>query len=166
MTFADIPGGAAVFLDANTFIYHFVSEPTYGAACTSFLERVERREVEGWVSAHVLAEVSHRLMTIEACSVFGWPYEGIASRLRRNADHIKRLDRFRQSLAEIDRLDLHLVSIDQSHVMRAAALSREYGLMTNDALLVAAMQSRGLANLVSNDADFDRVPGVVRFAPI
>jgi hypothetical protein len=34
MTFAQIPPGAAIFLDANTLIYHFTSEPTYGSACT------------------------------------------------------------------------------------------------------------------------------------
>lgn len=47
MTLADIPHGSAVFVDANTFVYHFISEPTYGGACTSFLERIERQEIEG-----------------------------------------------------------------------------------------------------------------------
>jgi len=78
MTFADLPAGAAVFLDANTFVYHFIADPSYGAACTSLLERLERQEIEGWTSPHILAEVSHRLMTIEACAMFGWPYQGIA----------------------------------------------------------------------------------------
>ena len=30
MTFASIPAGAAVFVDANTFIYHFTNDPKYG----------------------------------------------------------------------------------------------------------------------------------------
>ncbi len=30
MIFADIPQGEAVFLDANTLIYHFGGEPLYG----------------------------------------------------------------------------------------------------------------------------------------
>jgi hypothetical protein len=34
MTFAQIPAGAAVFLDANTIVYHFAADPIYGAACT------------------------------------------------------------------------------------------------------------------------------------
>jgi hypothetical protein len=45
MTFDDIPAGADVFLDANTLVYHFIAEPTIGAACTLLLERIERREV-------------------------------------------------------------------------------------------------------------------------
>jgi hypothetical protein len=34
MTFASIPAGTAVFVDANTFIYHFTNDPNYGVACT------------------------------------------------------------------------------------------------------------------------------------
>jgi predicted nucleic acid-binding protein len=37
--------------------------------------------------------------------------------------------------------------------------------LTNDALIVAVMQAHGLTNLASHDADFDRVPGITRYAP-
>jgi predicted nucleic acid-binding protein len=84
MRFADIPHATDVFLDANTFVYHFIADPNFGASCTKFLKRIESHEIVGWTSPHVLAEVSHRLMTIEACSLFGWTYQGIAARLRRH----------------------------------------------------------------------------------
>jgi predicted nucleic acid-binding protein len=31
---------------------------------------------------------------------------------------------------------------------------------------VAVMQANGLTKLASNDADFDRVPGITRYAPV
>jgi predicted nucleic acid-binding protein len=31
---------------------------------------------------------------------------------------------------------------------------------------VAVMQANRLTNLASNDADFDRVPGLTRYAPV
>jgi predicted nucleic acid-binding protein len=31
---------------------------------------------------------------------------------------------------------------------------------------VALMRANGLTHLASNDADFDRVPGITRFAPV
>jgi len=37
--------------------------------------------------------------------------------------------------------------------------------LSGDALVVAVMREHGLVNLASNDADFDRVPGLTRFAP-
>jgi predicted nucleic acid-binding protein len=40
------------------------------------------------------------------------------------------------------------------------------GLLGNDAMIVAVMQANGLTKLASNDADFDRVPGLTRYAPV
>ena len=33
-------------------------------------------------------------------------------------------------------------------------------------VIVAVMQANGLTNLASNDADFDRIPGLTRYAPL
>jgi predicted nucleic acid-binding protein len=33
-------------------------------------------------------------------------------------------------------------------------------------LVVAMMQANGLTHLASHDSDFDRVPGITRYAPI
>ena len=37
--------------------------------------------------------------------------------------------------------------------------------MATPSLIVAVMQAHGLANLASNDTDFDRVPGITRYGP-
>ncbi len=47
MTFADLQSGEAVFVDANTFIYHFTNHPKFGAACTDLVERIELKEIQG-----------------------------------------------------------------------------------------------------------------------
>ena len=48
----------------------------------------------------------------------------------------------------------------------AADVSQQTGLLSNDALLIAVMQTNGLTNLASHDSDFDRVPGLTRYAPV
>ncbi|MGO8747599.1 MAG: type II toxin-antitoxin system VapC family toxin [Thermoguttaceae bacterium] len=50
-------------------------------------------------------------------------------------------------------------------VVAAAGMSKQTGLLSNDAPVVAVMQNHGLNNLASNDADFDRVSGLTRYAP-
>jgi predicted nucleic acid-binding protein len=45
-------------------------------------------------------------------------------------------------------------------------VSRQTGLLSNDALIVAVMRANGLTKLASEDADFDRVPGITRYAPV
>ncbi len=82
MTFADLLAGEAVFVDANALTYHFQPHPVFGPPCTALLRRIENQELAGFTSTHVLSEVSHRLMTIQASALFGWPFAGIGNRLR------------------------------------------------------------------------------------
>jgi predicted nucleic acid-binding protein len=165
MTFADIPAGAAVFVDANTLVYHFVPEPRLGAACRDLLERFARQELLGFTSAHVVSNVGHRLMTLEAADRFGWPIAGIAQRLQWHSDQIRQLTRFGQAVDEIPAFGIQILPITAGLVSAAAALSQQHGLLSGDALVVAVMRERGLVHLASHDADFDPVPGLSRYAP-
>jgi predicted nucleic acid-binding protein len=165
MNFADLPSGAAVFLDANTLVYHFEPHWQFGPACTALLTRIENQELTGFSSTHLLAEVAHRLMTLEACAKFGWPFAGIAQRLKRDPASVQSLTRFRQALREVPQYGVRILPVLETLGDAGAAISQQTGLLTNDALAAAMMQHHGLVNLASNDADFDRVPWIKRFAP-
>jgi len=165
MTFTDIPAGASVFVDANTLVYHFMPEPGLGPACRDLLERFGRQELVGVTSAHVVTNVAHRIMTLEAVARFRWPIGGIAQRLQRHPDQLRQLTRFRQAIEEIPAFGIRVLPITAGLVSAAAALSQQYGLLSGDALVVAVMREQGLTHLASHDADFDRVPGLTRYAP-
>lgn len=165
MIFADLPASVAVFLDANVFVYHFIVHPQFGAAATVLLERIENRDLVGFTSASVIADVSHRLMTLEANDVLGWPMRGIAHRLKRHPNEVQNLTRYRQALDEISQLGIQIVPVTGAFVSLAADVSRQHGLLCNDALIIAIMRDQGLQHLASHDADFDRVPGIIRYAP-
>src|SRR5260370_6143919 len=106
MIFPDIPAGGSVFLDANCFIYHFIAHPGLGAGCTKLLERIEIKEIQGFTSSHVLSEMAHRLMTVEAQQVFGWPAAGMANRLRRHPTEVQQLSRYRQAIDELQAIGI------------------------------------------------------------
>ena len=91
MTFARIARGSSVFIDAKTRVYYAVADPRYGAACKQLLERIARQEVDGFTSAHALADIAHRVMTLEAIDRFGWLAKGIAHRLRQNPAEVQKL---------------------------------------------------------------------------
>jgi predicted nucleic acid-binding protein len=165
MTFADLPAGVAVFLDANVFVYHFIVHLQFGAPATALLERIENRDLVGVTSASVIADLSHRLMTLEANDVLGWPMTGIAHRLKRHPNEVQNLARYRQALDEISQLGMQIVPVTGAFVSLAADVSRQHGLLCNDALIVVVMRDRGLQHLASHDADFDRVTGIIRYAP-
>jgi predicted nucleic acid-binding protein len=165
MIFTDLQPGESVFVDANILTYHFQPHPILGPACTGLLEHIERQELRGLTSCHILTEVAHRLMTMEACSEFGWPISGIAQRLKRHPAEVQRLVRFRRAIEEVPLYGIEVLAVPPQLVAVGAAISQEMGLLSNDALVVAVMRRHGLNRLVSHDADFDRVPGLLRYAP-
>ncbi len=165
MIYADLPAGGTVFLDASVFIHHFEPNALYGPSATEFLERIENQEMIGVTTTHVVSEVAHRLMTIEAMQAFGWTSAGIARRLRSHPAQVQTLTRFRQAIQEIPLFAVRILSIDPSWLDLAAEASQQTGLLHNDALIIAAMRIHGLPNLASADSDFDGVAGIARYGP-
>lgn len=166
MTLVDLVLGDAVFVDANTFVYHFAPDPLLGAPCTQFLRRIENQEIQGFTSTAIASEVAHRLMTIEARAVYGWSTGKVLQRLKQNPSAVQSLAAFRTAVEQIDQSRIRVLAIAPSLVVTAAAISQQTGLLSNDALMVALMQTNGLTKLASNDADSDRVPGLARYAPV
>jgi predicted nucleic acid-binding protein len=165
VTFASIPHGSRLFLDANTLVYYFTADLRYGAACLQLMDRIARQEIHGVTSAHVVLDTAHRVVTLEAIHVAGSPAKGIAAHLRQHPAEVQKLIRFRQAVDLVPQIGIQVISLDFALVSAAAARSQQYGLLTGDALVVAVMQAHGLTHLASNDADFDRVPGITRYAP-
>jgi predicted nucleic acid-binding protein len=167
MTFDKIPGNAALFLDANIFVYYFAPDPAFGPPCQILMERISKyQDFVASTSTQVLSEVSHQLMILEAAHLFGWPMAGITQRLRRHPVEIQKLTRFRQAIEEVPRLGIEGLPVDRHLMPLAASLSQLHGMLTNDGLVLASMQDEGIVHLASNDADFDRVPGLTRYAPL
>jgi predicted nucleic acid-binding protein len=166
MTFDDIPAGAAVFLDANVLIYHFTNHPQYGGACTRLVERIEQKDLQGYVTSHGLADVAHRLMTIEAMNRLSWPIAGLAARLRKHRTEIAKLVLYQKAIAKVPQLGIQTLPVTESLVLKAAILSQKHELLTGDALVVAIMQQYALTNLAGWDSDFDCVPGLTRYSAV
>jgi predicted nucleic acid-binding protein len=166
VTFDNIPAGVVIFLDTNCLVYDATFDPTYGPACKRLLERIENKELSGYTSAVVLAEMAHRLMTIEAGHRLSRSLTGMANWLRRHPSEVQQCKRHRQAIDELAAIPLTILPVSGALVSRAADLSVQFGLLTNDALIVAVMQDNGLSALASLDADFDRVSGITRYAPV
>ncbi len=93
------------------------------------MERIARREIEGFTSAHVLCDLAHRVMTVEAMAQLGWPAKGIALRLRQNPAEVQKLTRFRNAVDEVPQIGIQVLPIDFDLVFAATALSQQYGCL-------------------------------------
>jgi predicted nucleic acid-binding protein len=166
MTLDHIPANAVVFLDANILVYYFTPDPTYGPACKLLMHRLcNLQDFSACTTTHVLSEVAHQLMILEAAQVFGWPMKGITHRLRKNPADVQKLTAFRRAIDEVPRLGIDVLPVERHLSPLAASLSQLHGLLTNDALILASMQDEAIRHLASGDSDFDRVPGITRYAP-
>jgi predicted nucleic acid-binding protein len=165
MIFDDLLTGERVFLDANTLVYHFQPHPTFGPACTRLLTRIENGDLLGYTSTHILTEVAHRLMAIEASAHLGTGASGIKQRMQRQPALVQQLTRFRTAVEQVLQGRMQVLTIPPTQIIDAARISQQTGLLSNDALVVAVMQAHGITNLASHDGDFDRVPGITRYGP-
>src|SRR5438128_7369040 len=107
MIFADLQPGDTVFLDANTFIYYSAPDPVLGPPCSHLLQRIENQELVGYTSLHLLPEVAHKMMTTEANARLGWPFAGMANRLRRHPAEVQKLTAHRLTIDRIAHSRLH-----------------------------------------------------------
>ena len=129
------------------------------------MERIELKDLLGRTSAHVLADVGHRLMTIEAMNRMQWPATRLAARLKKHHAEIPKLTLYRQALTQVSLMGVQVLAVAEASVQTASSLSQQFELLTGDALIVAIMRQHGLTSLASEDSDFDRVAGIARYGP-
>jgi predicted nucleic acid-binding protein len=165
MTLDQVPAGAHVFVDANILVYHLQPHPGFGLMCHRLLERIERQDIEGSTSTNLLGELAHRLMVIEAGTLPGWAGGKVLNRLKQQPGVVKQLTLFQTAVESVLRSRIRVLTIPPVLVSSAATLSRQHGLLTNDALILALMQAHGLTHLASHDAHFDGVSAITRYAP-
>jgi len=62
-------------------------------------------------------------------------------------------------------LNIIRVALDEFRFQQAQPLRQQHQLLTNDSLLAAAAFQYGIANVATNDSDFQRVPWLTVYKP-
>jgi predicted nucleic acid-binding protein len=144
----EVPAGARILIDANIFIYHFTGA---SGECTQFLERCERGEVVGVTGVHLLLEVLHRLMMIEAV-VGGLVTPGdVARKLRERPEVVRRLHRYQEQVELILGMGIEVLPLEAGLIELSRPYREEHGLLVNDSLTLALVEGLGLEGLATAD---------------
>jgi len=104
-------------------------------------------------------------MLAEAMQQHGLARQGLAHRLQRKRDLISTLSKHQKVSAFVRGLGVQVEAVTLDLIERAAALSVQHRLLTNDAITVASMERLGLTDLATNDDNFDTVPGFTIWKP-
>jgi predicted nucleic acid-binding protein len=158
----DVPRGARVFLDSTIFIYNATA---VSPQCRTLLERCETGDVAGATSVVVLAEVAHRLMAVEAVASGAVVGKDVVKKLRATPHLVRRLHVYQEQIDRIPLMGVDILPLEFGSLLRSAEIRREYGLLVNDSLVVAAAQDSGIEHLASADPDFLRVKKITLYRP-
>jgi len=89
-------------------------------------------------------------MTIEVANRLSRPLAGMANWRRRHPAEVQQCKSHRRAIDELAAIPLTILPVNGSLVSRAADLSIQHGLLTNDALIVAvASQTAGSVGVVA-----------------
>ena len=162
MKLGDIKSGEMVILDANILIY---ANQQKSDECIRLLNRCARNEVKGVVPMPMVAELMHTLMLIEAREN-GWIDRPNPSRaLSEKPELVQRLSNYEKQMHQFLGIGLRLETVLAVDFIEALGLQREFGLLTNDSLLVAIARRLNCDSLVSADNAFKKLKGFVVFVP-
>jgi predicted nucleic acid-binding protein len=162
MNLDQVGSGEAVLIDANIVLYA-IQEAS--SQCKRLLSRCAAEEVRGILPVHVLAEVTHRLMLAEAQDYRWIKGANPARRLAAQPERIKSLTRYESLVRDLMGIGLLLEPVHREDILTALAISRQAGLLTNDALLAAVGQRLRVLAVASADRQFSRVQGLILYSP-
>jgi predicted nucleic acid-binding protein len=135
------------------------------ARCREFLERVATGDVLAFTSAGAVADALFKTMAIEVARRFVPSGTKVLSFLQNHPEVIGQLAHYPAAAEGLAKLPLQMLSSDWDLIRAAVRISGEDGLLTNDAMIVALMRRHQLTHLITNDDDFDRVPGLTVWKP-
>jgi predicted nucleic acid-binding protein len=154
-----VPSGDEILIDANILVYALSgSSPD----CVAFLSRCAHADVHAYVTLDALADACHKLMIVEA-HARRLISRANASALQGKGAVIRQLSNYWSLLQALK--GIAVLPLDEHRFQHAHPIRRQYGLMTNDSLLLAATEVFGIESLATNDADFDSIPWLSVYRP-
>ena len=133
----------AAFIDANVPIYASGRESPYKQPCARVLMMAAERPAAFVTDAEVFQELLHRYLSLERWALGREIFRGFAEVM---------LDRIEPVYVEDIDLAASLADIHQ-------------GISARDFVHAAVMHRLGAYQIISSDADFDRLPGITRLDP-
>lgn len=159
----DIPGGSLCVIDTNVLLY---AEHGASDQAQRLLRRCARGDLTATLPQTVWQEVTHKLMLAEAMMKGLISGGNPAGRLAARPEAIKGLTLYRakvQSLVDLG-LGFEACFLDDL-TKRVFSLQEKYGLLTNDAMVLAVAIRLKADVLVSSDKAFYEVTELAVHAP-
>jgi predicted nucleic acid-binding protein len=165
MTFADIPAGTRLFVDANVMSYYFLHVTSLFELCEPLFHRAVRRQITLHTAANVAADVVHRAMVSEAIARFGLQNREAVNFIKTHPEDVRQLEKYKQVPGWFTQARINILPVTYREIHNSKQFRDTYGLLTDDSIILAVMSRYKIADLATNDRDFQRVPGIRLWTP-
>lgn len=163
MNLDDIPAGSLCVVDTNVLIY---AEQGMSPQAQRFVRRCSSGELKGVLPQTVWQELTHKLMLAEAMMRGLTSGGNPASRLASRPEAVRSLSLYRAKISSLIDLGFGFEPCLLDDLTgRAFALQEEYGLLTNDAVVLAVALRLKADALVSGDKGFQGIMGINLYTP-
>lgn len=150
----------------TSFFTRFLTIGDMGNHVEVFLEDVNKGKYSGIISVLICNEVFHRLVIAEVVEKFEIEPKSAVSYLKNNWEIVKKLKKPWDAIANIRQIEnLRIFEVNGGIFKTALNYSKKYGLLSNDAMHLATMKKYEIANIATNDSDFDRVEWIKVWKP-
>ncbi|MDO9325804.1 MAG: PIN domain-containing protein [Methanoregula sp.] len=164
--FSDIPTGTSLLFDTNVFIYWALDHPRYGESCEKLVEKVNDKDIEGFIPSVVLNELLHRLMIAEIISNHWAAHPLDAVKLLKNdPDTIQQLKIPWEVYGYLTTMNFMILEEFDGITQTTFDLSKTYSLLAKDAAILAYAKKFNISSIATNDNDFKRVPWICCWKP-
>ena len=85
--------------------------------------------------------------------------------LKSHPETVEKLEINREVPDRIALLKIKIVPVDMGIIKRSQQLKAQYGLLSNDVLMLQVMKDSNISRLASNDSDFERVDFITTYKP-
>ena len=161
----DIPPGRAVFIDANIFHFYLRGPNIIQKACTSLLQRIERKEMVGYTSTLVLDELIYKLLLKKIEEKYKRnPLEILQRSPEEASAHSPDLRRAINSVMGIE--GLTVLAVEARHIEESIDYIQKHSLLPRDAVHLSVINTIECTDLASADTDFDKVTNLNRWTPL
>lgn len=157
-----IPKQQSVLIDTNILFY---ANQRSSMQCVEFLKRCASDEISGIIPIQILAEFTHILMLAEARDLGLIKGSNPAKQLSQSPNKVKALYRYEGLIRDLLSIGLRIEPLEQEDFFLAISIQRLYGLLTNDALLIAVAKRLRVTAVASADKVFEDVKEISLYKP-
>ncbi|MEW5719010.1 MAG: type II toxin-antitoxin system VapC family toxin [Chloroflexota bacterium] len=158
-----------IFVDANIFLFHAFDDEKHGQAATSFLARIENEEIEALTSSLVVDAVFFKILVQEAAAHLDKPTIWNIKRAMKDKTFVEKIYKpvleYKSYVESLSLLGMRIVDVTDAHMLAAADIGAELGLLITDAAHVAVMREQGISHLATADADLFHIEGITTWIP-